>query len=166
MVFLLDTNVLFKLSFLRELSGVCRAGRHRLLVSALSHTERVFQLRRQHGSNFDPAIIQRFLDSHGIEILSFDRGEAEQVAAALGDSFDTHEAWSQAKWRRCARCTRCDAEPPTQPRCPATIDWFIARHRTGEAVFLITDDKGEEFRGVQVLRPDAALAQARGGSPA
>ena len=63
MVFLLDTNVLFKLGFLRELAGVCRAGGHRLLVSALAHTERVFQLRRQHGSDFDPLIIQPLSDS-------------------------------------------------------------------------------------------------------
>ena len=74
--FFLDTNILFKRRFVSELSRQCDARSHRLCVSALVHMERVYQLRRQKGDGFDPAVVDAYISTHRIEIVPFDHGRA------------------------------------------------------------------------------------------
>ncbi len=63
--FFLDTNVLFKVGFVRDLSRKCVDRRHRICVSALVHMERVSQLRREKGDAYDPAAVEAFIRTHG-----------------------------------------------------------------------------------------------------
>lgn len=155
--FFLDTNVLFRVGFVRDLSRKCVERSHRICVSALVHMERVSQLRREKGDAYDPAAVEAFIHTHGIEIIAFDRDAAEQVAAALSAQFSCDADWQLAKWQRCARAVGQDREPPASPRCPATLDWVIARHALGGDPVIVSDDLGSEFTSVRRVGPVEAL---------
>lgn len=158
--FFLDTNVLFKPMFVRDLSLRCRGHGHRLCVSALVHMERVYQLKRKKGDGFDPAAVEAFIAANEIEVIPFDRDAAEQVASVLATEFPTDADWQAAKWRRCARAVGQDRPPPANPSSPATLDWLIARHVAGADAVIVSDDLGSEFMSLRRVGRDDALQMA------
>lgn len=155
--FILDTNVLFSCQFIERMSLGCRHKGHRMLTSALVHAERVFQLRRRFGAQFEANVVGAFLDTHGIEIIPFDQDSANRVAEQLFDEFPSDDDWRLAKWQRCATSVGYQGKPPQKPRCPATVDWLIARHILGPDTFLVTEDKGSEFGSIPCINKEDAL---------
>lgn len=155
--FFLDTNVLFSRRFVESMSPHCHRNGHRLFASALVLAERVFQLRRKLGDNFDSNVFDAFLDTHRIEIVAFDRCAASWVAEKLSSEFQSDDEWRVAKWRRCAAAVGHQGEPPRRPRCPATVDWLIARHIAGTDTVLVTSDQGAEFHSIPCVSTNDAL---------
>jgi hypothetical protein len=156
--FFLDTNVLFSKRFVESISPHCRRNGHRLFASALVLAERVFQLRRKLGGKFDSNVFDSFLSTHQIEIVAFDQGAANRVAEQLCGEFQSDDEWRVAKWRRCATAVGHQGQPPRKPRCPATVDWLIARHTAGTDTVLVTSDQGAEFGSLHRVSTEDALA--------
>lgn len=155
--FFLDTSALFSKRFVESMSPRCRRNGHRLFASALVLAERVFQLRRKLGEQFDSDNYDSFLLTHRIEVVAFDQAAAHRVAASLGSELRSDDEWQLAKWLRCAKAVGHRGEPPGKPRCPATVDWFIARHIAGPDTVLVTEDKGAEFASIRCVSIEEAL---------
>jgi predicted nucleic acid-binding protein len=156
-VFVLDTNVLFDKNFIESMSRDCQRNGHRLMASALVLAERSFQLRRKLQGHYDQSVFDIFIETHGIEIVPFDRDAATRVAEHLCAEFPSHDDWQLAKWRRCAAAVGHTGAPPRRPRCPATVDWLIARHTAGTDVVLVTGDRGAEFGSICNVGTEEAL---------
>lgn len=160
MIFVLDTNALWKIRGLARLSQAIRARGLRLQVPALVHAERVAQMRRKHGSTFDIGFIQSFIDTHCIEVVSFDRTAAETYAERITKRYPHDSDWHAAKRERCA--TRFHIVADAGEACPATVDWFISRGHAAsgelERVIVVTDDTGVEYDGADILSVDEAIA--------
>lgn len=162
MIFVLDTNVLWKVRRLEQLAIVARRNGHRVAVPALAHAERCAQLRREKGAAFDPETIAAFLDTHKIAILPFGRRTAERVAVALAARYPSPDAWHAARRERCAARFRV-ALAPGGETCPGTVDWYLAAPYGPPDHVLVTLDGGVEFAGTDVISLDEALSLAGGG---
>ncbi len=156
-----DTNALFGE---RSLFGVCNsvaqynerlAGRAqspvRLMVSAVAHAERAFDLKQQFRDRFDGDVILRGLARKGLIVKPFDPTHALETGARIGERHTDSAAWREAKRRRCLHCLGLatgTTTPGNGQGCGATVDWLIGGHARAEGAILVTDDTGPEFAGI------------------
>lgn len=123
----------------------------RLLVSAVAHTEKLFDLKQQFRDRFDDGVILRGLQSKGLIVQPFDPAHAAETAQRLGERYTTSADWHEAKRLRCWKCLglgTAKATPGTGKSCGATVDWLIGGHARAEGCVLVTDDTGPEFAGL------------------
>lgn len=119
----------------------------RLVIPALVHAERLYQVRRQH-ARFDEAMVHAHIEvlrHAGAVFAPFDVRAAEAMAGALCDRYATDEAWDAARGGSRHR------------RQSTTVDWFIAAHALPDAV-VVTADAGPEWTWVRCARPDDLTA--------
>jgi hypothetical protein len=162
MIFVLDTNVLWKHGRIARLATLARRNGHRVVVPALAHAERIAQLRREHGADFDPEAIREFLTTHKIAILPFGRLTAERAAEALATRYSSPDHWHAARRERCAGRFQVVLDQGGQT-CPGTVDWYLAAPYSPPDYVVVTLDGGAEFAGMDVVSLDEALALAEGG---
>lgn len=124
----------------------------RLLVCAVAHAEKLFDLKQHYRDRFDDRVILDGLRSKGLEIHSFDARHALETAIRLGERYADEAEWHHAKKERCIRCVGLDpakvSAPGTGRRCGATVDWLIGAHARAEGCVLVTDETGPEFAGI------------------
>ncbi|KYF78277.1 hypothetical protein BE17_13155 [Sorangium cellulosum] len=136
----------------------------RLIVCAVAHVEKLFDLKQKYRDAFDFGAILDGLRSKGLEIQAFDASHARETAIRLGERYPSTEAWHQAKKQRCIRCVGLDpgrvGAPDSGQRCGATVDWLIGAHARAEGCVLVTDDSGPEFTGLADRVQFATLAAA------
>ena len=156
-----DTNALFGEG---SLFAVCNAvSRHndylaarglppvRLVVSAVAHAEKLFDLKQKHQDRFDSGVILRGLTRKGLAVQSFDIDHALETAQRMGERHASIEAWHDAKRQRCLQCLGLPtgtATPGNGQGCGATVDWLIGGHARAAGCVLVTDDTGPEFAGL------------------
>jgi hypothetical protein len=162
MIFVVDTNVLWKTRELVRLAAAARRHGHRVEVPALAHAERLAQLRRQkrqEGKTFDPRIVEAFLQTHGLQVAPFDEELAERCAGSLAERYRSADEWHDARKRRCASRFQM-VQDDAGKTCPATIDWYLhAPYEAAPFVFVILDG-GSEFAGTGSFSLDAAIRRA------
>lgn len=161
MIFVLDTNVLWKVGRVARLATLARRHGHQVTVPALAHAEHCAQLRRKHGAGFDPETISEFLTTHEIAILPFDRPTAERAAVGLATRYPRKDDWHAARRERCAARFQVAIDQGGQT-CPATVDWYLAAPYGPPDHVMVTLDEGAEFVGTGVISLDDALALAEG----
>ena len=161
MTYLLDSSVLTP----GRLSALTIAAASRgttLVIPALIHAERVFQLRRLHGTTFNATVIQSWFQSYaGVVVIEpLDVPAAESVASALHARYPVDADWRQAK---CVAYHRCaGTQPPAGAgarRCGAPLDLYVAALASPQRP-VITEDHGPEWGGApegSVLRYEEAL---------
>lgn len=159
--FAFDTNALFGE---KPLIAICNAvARYnerliarglaplRLLVCAVAHAEKVFDLKQQFKGTFDIDVIVCGLQRKGLFIQPFNVDHALETAVRLGERYATTADWRAAKRERCLKCLALPPKTPTPgsgQHCGATIDWLIGGHARSEGALLVTDDTGPEFMGL------------------
>lgn len=158
MIFILDTNVLWKTAELGQLATVARRRSHRIEVPALAYAERLAQRRRQIGAAFDPAFFDAFFLTHGLHVVPFDKALAERCAESLAQRYPKKEHWHDARRARCASRFQM-AQADAGQTCPATVDWYLAAPYAAPFVF-VTLDGGSEFDGTGAVGLDSALRLA------
>jgi hypothetical protein len=162
MIFVLDTNVLWKIQKIIRLSRAARLNGHRIEVPALAHAERLAQVRReqQHpGKAFDPAIVEAFLLTHGLQVVPFDKALAEQCAESLAARYPEKEHWHEARRGRCAARFQVVQDGTGKP-CPSTIDWYLQAPYSAAPYVFVTLDEGAEFEGTSAVTLDTAIQLA------
>lgn len=153
-VLAVDTNVVQGRA-LMDLANQVQAVNHRrpkeralgIVVPALVHAERVFQLRRQ--LQFDPARLERAweqLGSKGVRVEPYTEADAEGHGAALAPHYPTDDGWGAAK----------QAQGGSRP---ATVDWFIAAQAASRGWLWVSDDRGAEHRWLERRADAATLTQ-------
>lgn len=156
-----DTNALFgEGSLFAVCSDVARHNEHlasrglpsvRLVISAIAHTEKLFDLKQEFQDRFDGGKILRGLARKGLEVEPFGADHAIATAQRLGERHTTTAAWHQTKRRRCLQCLGLPTEMPTPGNgqgCGATVDWLIGGHARAAGCVLVTNDTGPEFAGL------------------
>lgn len=126
MTFLVDTSVVF--ADLRTFAEACAKGGHEVHIPALVYAERVFQLRREKGSGFDPFAIRAWFERlpDTLRVQTYDQEVGDLCAERLFTRFPTDETWDQAKGR------------------VRNLDLFIASLGTPETP-VVTKDTREEW---------------------
>lgn len=136
----------------------------RLIVCAVAHVEKLFDLKQKYRDAFDFGAILDGLRSKGLEIQAFDASHARETAIRLGERYPSTSDWRRAKRQRCIRCVGLDPERVTAPgsgqRCGAAVDWLIGAHARAEGCVLVTDDAGPEFAGLAERVQLATLSDA------
>ena len=123
-----------------------------LIVSALVHTEKLFDLKQELKETYKLEIVTQSLNSKHISVKSFEMHHAEATASIIGEQFPTPDEWHQFKRQKCIDCLgvqKTENIHGTGKKCGATVDWFIAGHASSENYLLITQDSGEEFKGIK-----------------
>lgn len=161
MIFVLDTNVLWKMQKLVQLARAARQHGHRIEIPALVHAERMAQLRREKGAGFDPGVIEAFMMTHGLTVAAFDKEVAERCAQSLADRYSSPERWHAARRRRCESRFQL-AQANAGSSCPATVDWYLSASYGAAPFVLVTLDGGPEFEGVATVGLDEAIRLAEG----
>ena len=162
MIFILDTNVLWKTRQLERLAAAARRHGHSVEVPALAHAERLAQIRRknrQEGKTFDPSIVEAFLKTHEIRVAPFDRELADRCAASLADRYPSPDEWHNARRQRCASRFQMAQDDAGRP-CPATIDWYLHAPYDAAPFVFVTLDGGSEFTRTGAISLDAAVRRA------
>jgi hypothetical protein len=159
MIFVLDTNVLWKMARLVRLATAARRRDHHIEIPALVHAERMAQVRREKGAAFDPAFIEAFLQTHQLRIAPFDQEVAERCARALAERYASIEQWHRARRERCAARFQM-AQTDAGRACPATVDWYLEASYTEAPFVFVTLDGGSEFEGTEVISLDSAIQLA------
>ncbi|OQY47382.1 MAG: hypothetical protein DRR08_28080 [Candidatus Parabeggiatoa sp. nov. 2] len=71
----------------------------------------------------------------------------------IGEQFLTNQEWYSFKRQSCINCLGVNIAniqmPGSGKKCGATVDWLIAGYAYAESCLLVTDDKGEEFQGIE-----------------
>jgi predicted nucleic acid-binding protein len=156
MIFVLDTNVLWKITKLIQLASAARRHGHRVEIPVLVHAERAAQLRREKGAAFDPAVIEAFIKTHGLTVAPFDKEVAERCAESLAERYSSKEGWHDARRRRCEARFQMAQAAAGRP-CPATIDWYLAASYTSPPFTFVTLDGNSEFEGTPAISLDSAI---------
>lgn len=163
MIFVLDTNVLWHTTKIARLATAAKRGGHSIAVPALAHAERLAQVRRERheqGKTFDPAAVEAFLLTHGLQVVPFDKELAELCAESLARRYPEKERWHDARRARCASRFQIAQEGTGKP-CPATVDWYLhAPYGAAPHVF-VTLDEGAEFDGTGTISLDSAIQLAQ-----
>jgi hypothetical protein len=134
-----------------------------LTVSALVHTEKLFDLKQELKEKYNLEIVTQSLSSKRVSIKSFQVRHAEATASVIGKQFPTNDDWHKFKRQKCIDCLglqRIEHLPGKGKTCGATIDWFIVGHAYCEDYLLITQDGGEEFKGIEKKTDLASLEAA------
>ena len=99
MTFLLDTSILNQLRNVEEFAEFCAARGHRIEIPALVHIERLFQLRREHGENFDESMIRSWFDRFEsvVSVQPITTEFAELIATRLHGRVPTDPEWTVLK---------------------------------------------------------------------
>jgi hypothetical protein len=175
LVIVFDTNALFGDKRLKRLCiNVNRINRLddkyqiKLVVPAPAHAEKLRQIRqrlkKQH-KKYNHEFVLKNLKDMGINVTSFEPWHAEKVADLFHQQFPTQDNWNQFKLKRCLdclgrnslkRCLDClkletfeDFVESTGQTGSATVDWLIAGIALAENGLLVTDDTGQEFKGIE-----------------
>ena len=156
-----DTNALFgEGSLFAVCSAVARHNEHlaerrappvHLVVSAVAHAEKLFDLKQQWRDRFDGDVILRGLQRKGLVVQPFGAPHAIETAIRLGERHPTAAAWHEAKRLRCVQCLGLPTAthtPGNGQGCGATVDWLIGGHARAEGCVLVTNDTGPEFAGL------------------
>lgn len=147
MTLLVDTSVLYKPRRLRELCGAANSRGGRVVVPALVHAERLFQLHRKHGASFDPGEIRGFFEGLApvLTVEALDGPAAEELALHMGGSWRTDGDWRAAKREAYRRCMGDPAaEPGTTRPCGAPLDlYLVGLARPSRPI--VTVDRGPEW---------------------
>jgi hypothetical protein len=123
----------------------------RMIVCAVAHSEKLFDLKQKYQDTFDAQVIFDGLRSKGTEIQAFEAKHAMETSVRLGERFADAAAWRTAKQERCLRCVGVSVAPEARGKngvCGATVDWLIGGHARAEGCVLVTDDTGPEFAGL------------------
>jgi hypothetical protein len=125
----------------------------RLVVSAIVHTETLFDLKQKYKEKYDIDDINHALSRKHITIAPYERRHAQAVVQLIGEQFPSHEQWRTFKRQSCINCLGLNEVnihiPGSGKKCGATVDWLIAGYAYAEDCLLITDDKGKEFKGIK-----------------
>jgi hypothetical protein len=162
MIFVLDTNVLWRTAEIGRLATAAKRGGHSVAVPALAHAERLAQVRRERheqGKTFDPAMVEAFFLTHGLEVVPFDKAVAERCAESLAGRFPKKALWHDARRSRCASRFQV-AQEGTGKACPATVDWYLHAPYEGAPYVFVTLDEGVEFEGMGTIGLDSAIQRA------
>jgi len=153
-----DTNVVRQIRrFLSLCDSINRINdaRHclmRLVVSAIVHTETLFDLKQKYQEQYDINDINRVLNRKHISIVPFEPHHAQAVAQLIGKQFPSNDEWYTFKRQDCINCLGINQAnipiPGSGKKCGATVDWLIAGYAYAEECLLVTDDKGKEFDGI------------------
>lgn len=122
-----------------------------LMVSAIAHAEKVFDLKQQFRDRFDAGVILRGLARKGLMVKAFDAAHALSTAERIGERHGDTASWRGAKRLRCLGCLGLPLTTPTPGNgqsCGATVDWLIGGHARAENAILVTDDTGPELAGI------------------
>lgn len=117
-------------------------------VSAIAHTERLFDYRQIHANNYNPGLVARNLELLEVIVKDFSEADAEQCAEMLGEQFPANGAWYLAKRQRALECVGLPTNywefaKGSGKECGAPNDWFILSHAVfDEATLLVMDDQG------------------------
>jgi len=137
---------------INRLNEACQCQIH-LVVSAIVHTETLFDLKQKYHELYDIDDISRVLNRKRINIVPFERCHAQAVAQLIGQQFITNQQWYRFKRQSCINCLGINIAniptPGSGKKCGATVDWLIAGYAYAESCLLVTDDKGEEFQGIE-----------------
>ena len=159
MIFVLDTNVLWKRERLSRLASAARRSGHEIQIPALVHAERVAQVRRERGAAFDPAFVGAFLQTHGLQVVPFDQEVAERCAEWLAQRYPSRDDWHEARRKRCEFRFQV-AATESGDSCPATVDWYLAASYTADPFVFVTLDGGAEWNGTEAVSLDQAIGLA------
>lgn len=154
-----DTNVVFNdyrfLTLCDNINRINDADKYQLslVVSAIVHTEKLFDLKQKHKKKYDIEEVNRFLERKRISVVPFERCHAQAVAHFVGEQFPSSEEWRAFKRQSCINCLGINNAnvqiPGSGKKCGATVDWLIAGYAIAEDCLLVTDDKGKEFKGIK-----------------
>jgi hypothetical protein len=162
MIFVLDTNVLWKTKKLGQLASAAKRRGHEVQVPALVHAERLAQVRREQqekGTKFDAAMVESFLLTHELHVVPFDKALAERCAESLANRYPEKEHWHEARRGRCAARFQV-VQVGTGKPCPSTIDWYLQAPYAAAPYVFVTLDGGTEFDGTGAVSLDAAIELA------
>jgi len=162
MIFVLDTNVLWKTRELAQLAAAAKRQGHSVEVPALAHAERLAQVRRkvhQDGKTFDAAFVEAFFQTHGLQVVPFDKALAERCAESLAQRYPEKEHWHAARRARCALRFQLPQDDAGKP-CPATVDWYLYAPYEAAPFVFVTLDSGTEFAGTGAVSLDSAIRLA------
>lgn len=123
----------------------------RLVVCAVAHAEKVFDLKQAFKGTFNIDAIVQGLQRKGLIIQPFDVNHALETAVRLGERYTTIAEWRAAKKERCLECLGLPPgtlAPGSGKYCGTTVDWLIGGHARSESALLVTDDAGPEFVGL------------------
>lgn len=123
----------------------------RLVVCAVAHAEKLFDLKQRFRASFDVSAIVQGLAGKGLLIQPFATNHALETASRLGERYPTTGDWRAAKKKRCLQCLGLREEAAvtaTGKGCGATVDWLVGGHARAEGSILVTDDTGPEFAGL------------------
>ncbi len=154
-----DTNIVFhELRFLTLCDNINRINEAHhyqlcLVVSAIVHTEKLFDLKQKYQERYDIEEVNRFLDRKRISIVPYERCHAQAVAHLVGKQFPSNKEWRAFKRQSCINCLGIKDNhvpmPGSGKKCGATVDWLIAGYAIAEDCLLVTNDKGKEFQGIK-----------------
>jgi hypothetical protein len=171
--FSFDTNALYADRRLIEVCGNVSRWNDRLkeqgrppvylAVCTVAHAEKLFDLKKQYGSAFNPETIAMGLQSKGLRIEPFEVKHALETANRLGTFYPAAQDWHQAKKKLCLECAGLDPSKHqeaigTGKQCGATVDWLIGAHALAEGYVLVTDDRGLEFKQLESVKLNTLVA--------
>lgn len=153
------------ISRLNEAWAISAAGvRVTLVVSAIAFAELLLDHHQSSNSPFNFKLIDRFLASTGIGIEGFLDLDARHFAHRVWQLVGDDEAWQRAKINNCFAELRLSARKEEllhpKARCSATLDWLIASQAEGREWLLVTEDRGDEFQGVERITTFETLKAA------
>jgi hypothetical protein len=163
MIFVLDTNVLWRTAEIGRLAIAAKRGGHSIAVPALAHAERLAQVRRERheqGKTFNPAMVEAFFRTHDLKVMPFDEAVAERCAESLARRYPKKEHWHDARRSRCASRFQV-AQEGTGKACPSTVDWYLHAPYGAAPYVFVTLDEGVEFEGMGTISLDSAIQRAK-----
>jgi predicted nucleic acid-binding protein len=168
---LVDTNVVYATRRHTELFRLARQADVPMYVSAITHGERLRQLRVRHGDRYDPAIVSGGFDRLGIRgVLPVDERVADVFAQRIAGRFPTKNEWDRQKQAHClamlhlAHTIALD-EISTHARCSGTADWFIAATAATHNLLMVTEDPELEFEICDSVNVRQAVEMLRAHAP-
>lgn len=123
----------------------------RLIISAVAHAEKLFDLKQKFQEKFKVDEILKGLARKNVDIQAFESRHSLETAVRLGQRYPKDVDWHKAKRARYIAALGLPADtdaPATGKHCGATVDWLVGGHAQAEEAILVTNDTGPEFRGL------------------
>lgn len=166
--FVLDTNVIWDSKRLTQLGNKVQELNRRLpkasglslLIPALCVGEKLLHLSRVKGTAYAPKQFFFMLeDIPSIKIVAFTATEAEQLVKILQPHYADERGWYDFKRDQYLRRLGIDVEAwadkndagstPAGKHCSLTVDWFIRAQAEAPDHWLVTNDRGNEFKALE-----------------
>ncbi|ATB35964.1 hypothetical protein CYFUS_001378 [Cystobacter fuscus] len=114
------------------------------------------------GMRYDASVVDQGLQDKGLHVVAFEKRHSERSAERIAGKFPDIDAWREAKRLRYVKSlglTDSEELKKRGKRYSATVDWLIAAQASQEEWILVTNDKGDEFAGMELIMSLNALEE-------